>query len=241
MPSWNDEESSDEDICMVSMDPQLFETPDSVVDPSFCGSVTESEPTCMMHHQRPKKMVAFEGVNCGVVEWVDGPWLEILQRCLARIWDMYHEQNLGRVKDKQAHEKEMGKLKKEIDFLSNNYSQLVEDVSKLFDYQDGKMSHDMDYTSQAINELNEKKKQLEDHAKIEISMEKLKLAKEQMCILQSQSDIIQNMRKAMKEVEGDRDLLKQEKKKLEYLIAGLLNAGHANKDKLERIKAIMNE
>ncbi|KAM3244908.1 hypothetical protein ACQJBY_056310 [Aegilops geniculata] len=241
MPSWNDEESSDEDINMVSMDPQLFETPDSVVEPSFCGSYTESEPTCMMHHQRPKKMVAFEGVNCGVVEWVDGPWPEILQSCLTRIWDMYHEQNLGRVNDKQAHEKEVGKLKKEIDFLSNNYSQLVEDVSKLFDYQDGKMSHDMDYTSQAINELAEKKKQLEDQAKIELSMEKLKLAKEQRCILQSQADIIQNMRKAMKELEGDRDLLKQEKKKLEYLIADLLNAGHASKDKLERIKAIMNE
>ncbi|KAF7018693.1 hypothetical protein CFC21_031951 [Triticum aestivum] len=241
MPSCNDEESSDEDTCMVSMDPQIFETPDSVVDPSFCGSYTESLPTCMMHHQRPKKMVAFEGVNCGVVEWVDGPWPEILQRCLTRIWDMYHEQNLGRVKDKQAHEKEVAKLKKEIDFLLNNYSQLVEDVSKLFDYQDGKMSHDMDYTSQAINELNEKKKQLEDQAKIELSMEKLKLAKEKRCILQSQADIIQNMRKAMKEVEGDKDLLKQEKKKLEYLITDLLNAGHASKDKLDRIKAIMNE
>ncbi|XBH90688.1 hypothetical protein VPH35_082286 [Triticum aestivum] len=241
MPSWNDEESSDEDINMVSMDPQLFETPDTVVEPFFCGSYTESEPTCMMHHQRPKKMVAFEGVNCGVVEWVDGPWPEILQRCLTRIWDMYHEQNLGKVKDKQAHEKEVAKLQKEIDFLSNNYSQLVEDVSKLFDYQDGKMSHDMDYTSQAINDLNAKKKQREDQAKIEISMEKMKLAKEQRCILQSQEDIIQNMRKAMKEVEGDRDLLKKEKKKLEYLIADLVNAGHASKDKLERIKAIMNE
>ncbi|VAI00338.1 unnamed protein product [Triticum turgidum subsp. durum] len=241
MPSWYDEDSSDEDINMVSLDQQLFETPDTVVEPSFCGSYTESEPTCMMHHQRPKKMVAFEGVNYGVVEWVDGPWPEILQRCLTRIWDMYHEQNLGRVNDKQAHEKEVAKLQKEIDFLSNNYSQLVEDVSNLFDYQDGKMSHDMYYTSQAINELAEKKKQLEDQAKIELSMEKLKLAKEQRCILQSQAEIIQNMRKAMKEVEGDRDLLKKEKKKLEYLIADLLNAGHASKAKLERIKAIMNE
>ncbi|XBH93971.1 hypothetical protein VPH35_084815 [Triticum aestivum] len=241
MPSWYEEDSSDEDINMVSLDQQLFETPDTVVEPSFCGSYTESEPTCMMHHQRPKKMVAFEGVNCGVVEWVDGPWPEILQRCLTRIWDMYHEQNLGRVNDKQAHEKEVAKLQKEIDFLSNNYSQLVEDVSNLFDYQDGKMSHDMDYTSQAINELAEKKKQLENQAKIELSMEKLKLAKEQRCILQSQAEIIQNMRKAMKEVEGDRDLLKQEKKKLEYLIADLLNAGHDSKAKLERIKAIMNE
>ncbi|KAE8789188.1 chloride channel-like protein clc-g [Hordeum vulgare] len=165
MSSWNDEDSSDEDICMVSMDQQLFETPDTVVDPSFCGSFLESEPMCMMHHQRPKKMVAFEGsltgrrflgcrvqqdegVNCGVVEWVDGRWPEILQRCLGRIWDMYQEQNI---------------------------------------------------------------------------------------------DIIQNMRKAMKEVHVNRDLLKEEKKKLEYLIADLLKAGHGSKDKLERIKAIVDE
>ncbi|KAI4993278.1 hypothetical protein ZWY2020_007591 [Hordeum vulgare] len=177
MPSWNDEESLDENICVVSMDQQLFETSDSVMDTSFCGFVTESEPKCMMHREMPKKMD--EGVNCGVVEWVDVPWPEILQRCLARIWDMYHEQNLGRVNNKQAHEKGVGKLKKEIDFLAHGYKYLVNDVSNLFDYQDGKMSHDMDTTSQAINELNEKKKQLEDQANIEIQMEKLKLAKEQ--------------------------------------------------------------
>ncbi|KAE8773694.1 chloride channel-like protein clc-g [Hordeum vulgare] len=224
MASWNDDDSSDEDICMVSMDSQLFETPNIVVDPSFYGSFTESEPTCMMHQQRPKKMVAFEGTLTG-----------------RRFLGCPVQQNLGRVKDKQAHEKEVGKLKKEIDFLSNSYNQLVEDVSKLFDYQDSKMSHDMEYTSQAINDLNKNKKELEDHAKIEISMEKLKLAKEQRCILQSQAGIIQNMRKTMKKVHGDMDLLKEEKKKLEYLIADLLKAGHGSKDKLERIKAIMDE
>ncbi|KAE8808260.1 hypothetical protein D1007_15400 [Hordeum vulgare] len=239
MASWNDDESSDEDICMVSMDSQLFfllhETPDTVVDPSSCGSFTESEPTCMMHHQRPKKMVAFEGtltgrrflgcpvqqdegVKCGVVKWVDGPWPEILQRCLLRIWDMHREQNLGRVKDKQAHEKEVGKLKKKIDFLSNSYSQLVEDVSKFFDYQDSKMFHDMEYTSEAIIDLNKKKKELEDQAKIEIKHEE-----------------------GHEGSAGDMDLLKEEKKKMEYLIADLLKAGHGNKDKLERIKAIMDE
>uniref|UniRef100_A0A8I6YBH3 Uncharacterized protein n=1 Tax=Hordeum vulgare subsp. vulgare TaxID=112509 RepID=A0A8I6YBH3_HORVV len=100
------------------------------------------------------------------------------------------------------------------------------------------MSHDMDYTSEAINK---KKKELEDQARIEISMEKLKLAKEQRCILQSQAYIIQNMRKAMKEVHMDRGLLKEEKKKLEYLIADLLKARHCTKEKMEMIKAIVDE
>ena len=121
------------------------------------------------------------------------------------------------------------KLKKELDSLGNQYSQLVDDVSKLFDYQDGQRSHAMDLTSQAINELKEKKHQLEEQAKIEVQMEKLKLKKEQRCILQSQPDIIQNTRKAMKEIQVEKDLLKEEKKKLEHIIAELLKAGHGCK------------
>ncbi|KAE8769675.1 putative chloride channel-like protein CLC-g [Hordeum vulgare] len=100
------------------------------------------------------------------------------------------------------------------------------------------LNSECSYTSEAINK---KKKELEEQARIEISMEKLKLAKEQRCILQSQVDIIQNMRKAMKEVQVDRDLLKEEKNKLEYLIADLLKAGHCTKEKMERIKAIVDE
>ena len=38
-----------------------------------------------------------------------------------------------------------------------------------------------------------------------------------------------------------RDDLKQEKKKLEYYISELLQAGESNKDKLEKLKDILNE
>ena len=51
-----------------------------------------------------------------------------------------------------------------------------------------------------INELKEKKHQLEEQAKIEVQLDKLKLKKEQRCILQSQVDIIQNTKKAMREI-----------------------------------------
>ncbi|KAF7060369.1 hypothetical protein CFC21_067162 [Triticum aestivum] len=98
----------------------------------------------------------------------------------------------------------------------------------------------MDYTSQAINELKEKKHQLEEQAKIEVQMEKLKLKKEQRCILQSQADIIQNTRKAMKEIQVERDLLKEEKK-LEHVISELLKAGHGCKEKLDKIKEVVME
>uniref|UniRef100_A0A453B669 Uncharacterized protein n=1 Tax=Aegilops tauschii subsp. strangulata TaxID=200361 RepID=A0A453B669_AEGTS len=253
MPSWpnsNETSNADDDEYMdeySSMQMEYFQTPDTVIDPSFSGLVVESDRKCILHRQRPGRFVAFEGTDTGrrfigcATMWVDAPWPVILQRCLTKLWDMYHEENLGRVQDKEAHEIEVEKLKKELDSLANQYSQLVDDVSKLFDYQDGQKSHDMDYTSQAINELKEKKHQLEEQAKIEVQMEKLKLKKEQRCILQSQADIIQNTRKAMKEIQVERDLLKEEKKKLEHVISELLKAGHGCKEKLDKIKEVVME
>jgi len=82
-----------------------------------------------------------EGVNCGVTEWVDKPWHPILQNCLSRLWDMYHEQNCGRVVDKQKYEKHLAKLKTENDKLCIEYTKLVQDVSKMFDWQDGRVGH----------------------------------------------------------------------------------------------------
>ncbi|KAF7055546.1 hypothetical protein CFC21_063059 [Triticum aestivum] len=252
MPSWpNSNETSDGDDEYMSefssMQMEYFVTPDTVIHPSFYGLVIESDRRCILHRQMPGKFVAFEGTDTGkrfigcATEWVEAPWPVILQRCLSKLWDIYHEQNLGRAQDNKAHGTEVAKLQKELDSLANQYSQLVDDVPKLFDYQDGKKCHDMDCTSQAMNELKDKKKQLEEQAKIELKMEKLKLKKEQRCILQSQADIIKNTRKAMKEIEVDRDLLKEEKKKLENVIAELLKIGHGCKEKLDKIKEVVME
>nr|XP_020157815.2 uncharacterized protein LOC109743149 [Aegilops tauschii subsp. strangulata] len=149
-----------------------------------------------------------EGVNCGVTEWVDKPWHPILQNCLSRLWDMYHEQNCGRVVDKQKYEKHLAKLKTENDRLCIEYTKLVQDVSKMFDWQDCRVDH-MDYQKAVEEEEFEKKKK-------------------------------ENTRKAKKEVEQERDLLKIEKAKLEHVVNELLKDGHASKEKLEKIKAILD-
>ncbi|XBI17283.1 hypothetical protein VPH35_059369 [Triticum aestivum] len=126
MPSWNDEETSSEEECeVVSMDMGLMEEPDTTVEPLFCGQLELAHPKCILHQLRPIKRVAFEGpvtgrrfygcpvqengVNCGVVEWVDGPWPTVLQRCLCKLWEMFHEQNFGRVQDKEKFEKELSR------------------------------------------------------------------------------------------------------------------------------------
>lgn len=82
-------------------------------------------------------------------------------------------------------------------------------------------------------ELKKKKEEVE----MELKMEKLRLAKEQRCIIKTQADIIQNTRKAMHEIKVDRDQLAEEKE-LETVVADL-NSGHGSKEKLEQIKAIL--
>ncbi|XP_044428528.1 uncharacterized protein [Triticum aestivum] len=209
----------------------------------------EEVAKCTLHDMKPRKCVAFEGantgrrfygcpvqggVNCGVVQWVDPAWPDVLKNCLIKLWEMFHEQNLGRIQDKHAYEDDVAKLKKDYDLLCTEYHKMVDDVSKMFDWQDGVGK--IDYQKAMDAEKFEKQK---EELELEMKMEKLRLAKEQRCILQAQADIIHNTRKAMKEIKVDRDLLAQEKTELEKVVADLLNAGHGSKEKLEKIKAIL--
>ncbi|KAM3402407.1 hypothetical protein ACQJBY_006348 [Aegilops geniculata] len=206
--------------------------------PSWNDGDTSSEDECDITSM--DMALWSEGVNCGVTEWVDQAWPPILQNCLSRLWDMFHEHNCGRVVDKHKYEKHLAKLKTKNDKLCIEYTKLVEDVSEMFDWQDGRVDH-MNYQKAVEEEqFEKKKKEVEESARLEVQIEKLKLAKEQRCILQSQADIIKNTWKAMKEVEQERDLLKIEKAKLEHVVNELLNDGHASKEKLEKIKAILD-
>ncbi|KAE8780682.1 hypothetical protein D1007_46146 [Hordeum vulgare] len=107
------------------------------------------------------------------------------------------------------------------------------DVSKTFDWLDGVGK--VDYQKAMDADKFEKRK---DELEMEVKMEKLGLAKEQKCILKAQANIIQNIRKAMKEIEVKKDLIAEEKKELDRVIGGLLNVGHGSKGKLEKIMAI---
>ncbi|XBI67646.1 hypothetical protein VPH35_046957 [Triticum aestivum] len=78
----------------------------------------------------------WDGIDCGVAQWVDAPWPSILQRFLVKIWKMFHEENHGRMIDHEKYKKELDKVNKQLDTLGDRYSQLVEDVSKMFDWAD---------------------------------------------------------------------------------------------------------
>ncbi|KAI4994952.1 hypothetical protein ZWY2020_034855 [Hordeum vulgare] len=112
-------------------------------------------------------------------------------------------------------------------------------------FEDGKVDRKMnqkqmdDVEVQMEEGFEKKTKEVEEKARLEVQMENLKLTKEQRCILQSQADIIKNTGKATKDVELERNLLKKEKAKLEQVVGELLKDGHDNKEKLEKIQAII--
>ena len=172
-------------------------------------------------------------MNCGVVQWIDGPWPTPMQKAILKLWDMYHEDNHGRMMDKIVHDKEVAKLHKEIKKLKNQldksgdqYQNLVDDVSKMYDHDATKLD----------------KKDIS--MQIDKGMDKLNIEfKHLKNISISQSTIIRNTRKErdrikeeMEEIKEERDVimqhrdcLKEEKKKPESGIADLLTAGQCTK------------
>ncbi|XBI15109.1 hypothetical protein VPH35_057597 [Triticum aestivum] len=82
--------------------------------------------------------------------------------------------------------------------------------------------------SDAIGKMKEMEKLAQEH-------------KEMKCILRSQGEIIRNTRKERDDFKEQRDWLIEEKKKLEFLVGDLMKAGHGNKDKLAKIKSILDE
>ncbi|KAE8785591.1 hypothetical protein D1007_40658 [Hordeum vulgare] len=89
-------------------------------------------------------------------------------------------------------------------------SKLVEDVSKMFDWQDGRVDKKVYQKQVEEGDFEKNKEEVEEKA-----------------------------RKAMKAVEVNRKLLKKEKAKLEQVVPELLKDGHGSKEKLEKIKAIL--
>ncbi|KAE8790093.1 hypothetical protein D1007_35608 [Hordeum vulgare] len=81
----------------------------------------------------------------------------------------------------------------------------------------------------------DKEKEKLENDKMKEEFEKLVIDhKDVKCIVRSQGEIMRNTRK-------EKDLLKEEKKKLSYVVGHLLKAGQGNKDKLANMKAILDE
>ncbi|KAE8789194.1 hypothetical protein D1007_36680 [Hordeum vulgare] len=144
--------------------------------------------------------------------------------------------------DIHAYNKKIAKLEKWNEFLAKQSYDMVLEVGQLFDWHDGKVQHmEHENATKHAEDVKTKLAEIEEQCKMELKMEKMRLANEQRCILSSQADIIRNTRKAMMKVKEDMDVHQKEKKNLESVIAELLKSGHGSKEKLHKIKSILEE
>ncbi|KAE8815557.1 hypothetical protein D1007_07024 [Hordeum vulgare] len=88
---------------------ELTENPDTIVDQDFHGKERDIPLYYVLDDTKPLR-----GVNCGVVEWVDKPWPLIMQRCLLKLWQMFHKGNDEHNEQKE----EINKLKKDMEELN---------------------------------------------------------------------------------------------------------------------------
>lgn len=175
-----------------------------------------------------------DGDNCGLVQWIDAEWPEPMQNALRKIWDMYDQSNT----EIERKDKVILKLEEEKKLIQEKHHTHIKETSQFFatvhknvmreNYE--KIMQDSD-VEKAVVEAQEEKARLEKE-----NMD-LKLALQ--VIKQSNDELITNWKKAVAD-QGMAEL-KQEKKRLEYIIADLLKAGEQNKSKINRIKEICDE
>ncbi|XBJ24904.1 hypothetical protein VPH35_002682 [Triticum aestivum] len=214
-----------------------------------------------------EKLVSFESVDsgrrylacaqkeipkCNFVEWIDPEWPATLKMSLARVWGMYEDGNKLRLRENvvNAEEnfrvvKEKEQMEKDLRFFKLDFAKMVADkeqaitelgnarlvVSDLKQELEKKMSDKSSTTIHQVFRAKAEKERDEMKQKMDSMKQKMDNMKEQM----------DNMKEELDIVVSQRDDLKKEKKKLEYMIGDLFRHKEENKSKIRRLKEILDE
>uniref|UniRef100_A0ACD5UQ46 Uncharacterized protein n=1 Tax=Avena sativa TaxID=4498 RepID=A0ACD5UQ46_AVESA len=203
-------------------------------DSDYCGVAKEGpNPIRCRCNAVAVKNVAFEGCwtdkrflscpgedgeSCGFVHWVDDVWPDSLCKSLLKLWDMYSEAKDGRVRDalnrveaKFEFEGEIRKLQTDLKKAQDELKVVVEEKQVTLALKAKE--------EQAMIEAND---ELEEKKKLDASSS--------------------NMHRCMRlKAEKDKEKLKDEKRKLEHMIADLLSQKEKAKAKIRKIKDFCDE
>ncbi|VAI91724.1 unnamed protein product [Triticum turgidum subsp. durum] len=149
MVSWGDETSEDSVMNISSSCDGIIKLPATMHDPNFNGTDTDVNVLC--EHRKPaERFVAFEGmhtgrrflgcakkegINCGVVQWIDFEWPDSMEKALAKLWNMYEEIKSARTNDNLESSFAIHNQTEEKKKLQENYDSLYADVNALLDAQ----------------------------------------------------------------------------------------------------------
>jgi hypothetical protein len=152
---------------------------------------------------------------CGFISWVDDEWPSSLNNALSKLWGMYHNSNCSRIDDKIEHARFVEEISLEKKTLEKKHHALLDDFKNFADNVSTKVMPDNCHNMNA-------------QAREEEYMENIK--KE-----------LHELKEKKKSWEAKREAMKEEKKKLEHMLYDLFNDGASNKNKLKRIKDILDK
>ncbi|KAE8815376.1 putative disease resistance protein RGA4 [Hordeum vulgare] len=163
--------------------------------------------------------------KCSYLEWIDREWSMAMQFCIAELWSMYDKENEDRLRDnvKLGEENfrvigEKRKMEEQLRIFKLDFTKIVADKKEAISQ--------LGNARLALSDVKEEieKKQLADHGCTnlhEVFRTKPEKEKDQLVV--------------------ERDQLKQEKKKAEYIISDLMKQKHGYKEKIKKLKEICDE
>jgi hypothetical protein len=170
-----------------------------------------------------------------------------MKNSLDRLWSMYHECNAQRVDERIVNARLVDQLYAEKKSMQEKYFSLLDDVKKF-----------SEETERAVMQRNYHriKTEGEEVKAVELLQKEVSELKQ---IQHSQADVVKVRQKAWEEEkkgweeekkaweeqknawEVEKEALKEGKRKVEYALYEVFSANDANKEKLRKIKEIMDE
>lgn len=212
-------------------------------DPTFYGIATDST-RCVEHKRAPRKVVAFEGSNtgrrfyicsvedeiqnCGFVKWIDPELTETTQNALRRLWGMHQESRDARIEERI----ENARLMKELFDEKKKYSELVDNVDRFI-----KKSSQECMEENYSRIQNEERDGMIRQMRVTIDLLERQVG-ELKQVQRSQAEVMKSKQQKWDE---EKEVLKEEKKKLEHSLFDLFNLNDVHKGKLKRIQGICEE
>ncbi|KAE8805697.1 cbl-interacting protein kinase 13 [Hordeum vulgare] len=217
MVSWSEGSSSSWDD-----DSQTNQLPTTIPCYEWSGIAHELSSHCM-HLESCLRQVPFQSTDaeekCGYLEWIDPEWSVAMQFCIGKLWSMHDKENGDRIKE---HPKLLGeekrKMEEELQFFKHDFAKLVVDKEDVI--------NQLGSARLAISDLKEEieKKKLADHSSTNLHQ-----------VLRAKAE------KERDQLVIERDQMKEDKKKLECIIADMMKQNNGYKDKVKKLKEICDE
>ncbi|KAE8778245.1 cbl-interacting protein kinase 13 [Hordeum vulgare] len=194
-----------------------------------------------MHLEPCLRQVAFQSTNtgrrflacakemaeekCCYLEWIDPEWSVAMQFCIGQLWSMHDKENEDRIREnlKLGEENfkiigENRKMEEELRFFKLDFAKMVAEKEEAI--------NQLGSARLAITGLKEEieKKKLPDHSCTNLHQ-----------VLRAKVE------KERDELVLKRNQMKEEKKKLEYIISHMMKHNHGYKDKINKLKGICDE